>query len=140
MVGVEYSAPFAKAWKHPSPTNPHVMPPRVAPSRARRPASASYRARMSAPVGRLTIRAVTRSRISPIRAKPYFPGQAVAPTSRWAKTVGRVALAPETYFDVPPPLEVSTVVPRGSTPYNENFQAMIAATASTVTWGTGTSS
>jgi hypothetical protein len=64
----------------------------------------------------------------------------VLPTSRWAKIVGRVTLAPEAYLDVPPPLEVSTVVPRGSTPNSENFQAMIAATELTVACGTSTTS
>ena len=68
------------------------------------------------------------------------PGQAVLPTSRWPKTVGRVTLVPLAYLAVPPPLEVSTVVPAGLIPNSENFQPMKAAAASTVACGTGTTS
>ena len=54
--------------------------------------------------------------------------------------VGSVTLTPAAYLAVPPPPEVRVTVPRGLTLYSENFQAMIAATASTVCCGTGTDS
>jgi hypothetical protein len=54
--------------------------------------------------------------------------------------VGNVTRVPAAYLAVPPPPDVSTVVPRGSTAYRPSFHAVIAATALMVACGTGTAS
>jgi hypothetical protein len=56
----------------------------------------------------------------------------VAPTSRWAKIVGRVTGTPAAYFEVPPPPEISVVVPFGSTLYSASFHATTLATVSII--------
>lgn len=69
----------------------------------------------SAELAGLSKRAAT-SRIRSNAAYPKRPGQAVLPTSRWAKMLGSTGVTPRGKWVYGPPAEVrAALVPRGST-------------------------
>ena len=58
--------------------------------------------------------ALTRSRISGIRAYVVAPGHEVLPASRCPLTTSKDTSRPAAYFEVPPPADRSVAVPCGS--------------------------